>query len=110
MRDVTAELKALKLYGMASSYAELLEAGDSAGLQSSRWLIQHLLAAESTERHLRSIRYQLSAARFPVHRDLRGFDFTHGKVDERLINELANLAFTEKAHNVVFIGGPGTAC
>ncbi len=108
MRDVTAELKALKLYGMASSYAELLEAGDSAGLQSSRWLIQHLLAAESTERHLRSIRYQLSAARFPVHRDLRGFDFTQGKVDAHLINELANLAFTEKAHNVVFIGGPGT--
>ncbi|MBI2729134.1 MAG: ATP-binding protein, partial [Polaromonas sp.] len=93
---------------MASSYAELLEAGGSAGLQSSRWLIQHLLAAESTGRHLRSIRYQLSAARFPVHRDLRGFGFTQGKAAARLGNELANLAFTEKAHNVVFTGAPGT--
>ncbi len=43
-----------------------------------------------------------------MHRDLRGSDFTHAKVDERLVKELADLSFTEKTHNVVFIGGPGT--
>ena len=108
MRDVIAELKALKLYGMASSYAELLAQGEGYGLQTSQWLIEHLLAAESTERGLRSIRYQSSAARFPVHRDLHGFDFTQTKIDERLVWQLGSSAFTEKAHNVVFIGGPGT--
>jgi DNA replication protein DnaC len=39
---------------------------------------------------------------------LAGFDFSQAKVDERLIRELADLSFTEAAHNVVFIGGTGT--
>ena len=82
--------------------------GDSAGLQTSRWLIEHLLQAEHTDRHVRSISYQLHSAKFPVHRDLAGFDFGQSKVDRSLIMELATLAFTEEAHNVVFVGGTGT--
>jgi hypothetical protein len=57
---------------------------------------------------MRSIRYQMHSAKFPVHRDLAGFDFESIKVDQGLIDELATLAFTEQAHNVVFIGGTGT--
>lgn len=38
-----------------------------------------LLAAEGTEREVRSIAYQMIAARFPAHRDLSGFDFTQSK-------------------------------
>ncbi len=57
---------------------------------------------------MRSVHYQLHSAKFPVHRDLAGFDFTQSKVEESLIDELATLAFTEQAHNVVFIGGTGT--
>lgn len=108
MRDVVAELKALKLHGMASSYAELLAQGESAGIQTSRWLIEQLLSAETTDRAIRSISYQMSAARFPIHRDLGSFDFTESAVDERLVCQLANLSFADGAHNVVFIGGPGT--
>ncbi len=108
MRDIADELKGLRLYGMSGAWAELSAQGDSAALQSSRWLLEHLLQAEHGDRHVRSIDYQMHAARFPVHRDLAGFDFEQSKVDKSLIEELATLAFTEHAHNVVFIGGTGT--
>ncbi|HEX8962723.1 MAG TPA: IS21-like element helper ATPase IstB [Rhodocyclaceae bacterium] len=108
MRDVLAELKGLRLYGMANAWDEIAAGGDSEALQSSRWLVEHLLQAEQSDRHLRSIHYQMHTAKFPVHRDLAGFDFEQSKVDRGLIDELATLAFTEQAHNVVLIGGTGT--
>ena len=108
MREIAAELKALRLYGMAGAWSELTELGGQARVEGALWLIEHLLDAEGTDRVMRSIRYQMTAARFPIHRDLAGFDFDHSCVDRRLINELATLSFTEKAHNVVLIGGPGT--
>lgn len=45
-RDVTVELKALRLHGMAGAWADLVEQGTNAGVDSSRWLIEHLLQAE----------------------------------------------------------------
>ena len=108
MRDVSAELKELRLHGMAAAWADLVAQGTLASLESSRWLIEHLLEVERSERAMRSISYQMSAAKFPVHRDLAGFDFEHSPVERALIDQLADLSFTEGAHNVVFIGGPGT--
>ncbi len=108
MRDIAAELKELRLYGMTGAWEEIAAQGNTAGLQSARWLIEHLLASEHTDRAMRSIRYQLQTAKFPIHRDLAGFDFAQSRVDQRLIAELAAMSFTEAAHNVVFIGGTGT--
>ena len=108
MRDVTTELKALRLHGMAVAWADLVAQGAGAGVDGARWLIEHLLQAESTDRAMRSVSYQMSAARFPAHRDLAGFDFESSNVDRALIEQLADLSFTEAAHNAVFIGGPGT--
>lgn len=108
MRDVAAELKSLRLNGMMSAWEEIAADGSSVGLQTSRWLIEHLLQAEHTDRHIRSIKNQMHSARFPVHRDLAGFEFEQSKVDRSLINELAGMSFTEQAHNVVLIGGTGT--
>ncbi|HUW00585.1 MAG TPA: IS21-like element helper ATPase IstB [Gallionella sp.] len=108
MRDVAAELKSLRLYGMMSAWEEVAADSNSAGMQTSRWLIEHLLQAEHTDRHMRSISYQMHSARFPVHRDLAGFEFEQSKVDRGLIDELAGMSFTEQAHNVVLIGGTGT--
>ena len=105
MREVADELKALRLDGMVSAWSDLEAQGT---VQSSRWLITHLLEAEQTDRAMRSISYQLKAARFPVHRDLAGFDFAQSKIDQHLITELSDLAFTEVAHHVVFMGGTGT--
>jgi DNA replication protein DnaC len=108
MRDVAVELKALRLYGMVGAWEDIASQGGSASIESSRWLIEHLLDAEQTNRAMRSISHQMLTAKFPVHRDLAGFDFEHSKVDAALITELATLSFTEAAHNVVFIGGTGT--
>ena len=107
MRELMSEFKELRLHGMAGAWEELAANGGT-GIETSRWLIEHLLQAEHTDRVMRSISYQMHAARFPVHRDLAGFDFAQAKVDEKLIRQLADLSFTEEAHNVVFIGGTGT--
>jgi len=93
---------------MASAWCDLQEQGPASGLEASRWLVEHLLQAESTDRAMRSVQYQMTSARFPVHRDLAGFDFDASPVDQKLIQQLATLEFTEAAHNAVMVGGPGT--
>lgn len=106
--DVQAQLKALRLNGMAAAWADLTEQGGDATLASSRWLVEHLLQAEDADRAMRSIAHQMKSARFPMHRDLAGFDFAVSQVDQRLIQKLADLSFTQDAQNVVLVGGPGT--
>lgn len=69
MTEIAPQLKALRLHGMAQRYADLAAQG-SPDLNSAAHLIQCLLEAEVTDRHVRSIRYQMSVARFPLHRDL----------------------------------------
>ena len=56
---------------------------------------------------MRSVKYQINAARFPLHRDLAGFDFACSKVDKALVKQQASLAFTDTAQNTVLIGGRG---
>ncbi|MFA7282668.1 MAG: IS21-like element helper ATPase IstB [Sterolibacterium sp.] len=107
MRDVTAELKELRLHGMASAWADLMAQGTSA-TASSKWLVEHLLQQEHGDRAMRSVSHQMKMAKFPVHRDLAGFDFEASSADQHLIKELATLSFTDTAQNAVFIGGPGT--
>ena len=107
-RDIQAELKSLRLSGMAMAWADLVEQGGNAELGAARWLIEHLLQAEAVNRHMRSIAHQTKAARFPVHRDLAGFNFEASQVDRALVHKLADLSFTQDAQNVVLIGGPGT--
>ena len=110
MRDITSDLKALRLHGMASTWAEMLESeGDgSLSVQTTRPVLARLLEAEHTDRGMRSIAHQMAQARFPAHRDLAGFDFDSARVDRLLVEALATLEFTDAAHNVVLIGGPGT--
>ena len=107
MRDVATELKELRLHGMVSAWTDLMAQGETS-TASSRWLIEHLLQAEHTDRAMRSVSHQMNAAKFPIHRDLAGFDFDSSKVDAQLVKQLATLEFTDTAQNAVFIGGPGT--
>ncbi len=107
--DVLLELKALRLHGMAGAWADLIEQGGNAGIETSRWLIEHLLQAEGVDRAMRSVSHQMSAAKFPVHRDLAGFDFEVSPVDRKLVTQLAACEFTVAAHNAVLVGGPDHA-
>jgi DNA replication protein DnaC len=109
--DIAKELKELRLHGMAGAWEELTThegRQTDVGVQTSRWLIEHMLQAEHTQRAMTSIRHQMKVARFPLHRDLAGFDFCASKVDKKLVNQLSTLAFTDTAQNAVLIGGPGT--
>lgn len=62
MRDVAVELKRLRLHGMAGAWGDLLEQGRSAGLDSARWLVEHLLQAEGTDRAMRLVSRQTCPA------------------------------------------------
>ena len=108
MSEIINQLKALKLHGMAEAYAELLRQGVSAAMQMEEGLIKHLIEAESTDRDIRSIGYQMASARFPIHRGLADFDFSQAKVDASLIKQLASFDFAQAAQNVVLVGGTGT--
>ncbi|AOE86103.1 IS21-like element helper ATPase IstB [Pseudomonas sp. TCU-HL1] len=107
MRDLTDELKGLRLHGMANAWAELAAQGEST-TASSKWLLEHLLEQEHADRAVRSVSHQMNMAKLPLHRDLAGFDFSASSADARLVKELSSLTFTDTAQNVVFIGGPGT--
>jgi len=100
-------LRSLKLFGMAETVAELA-AQSSPAFQQAQSILSNLLQAEVAERDVRSINYQMKAARFPAYRDLTGFDFSHSSVDEALIRVLHRGEFINDAQNVVLVGGPGT--
>jgi DNA replication protein DnaC len=105
--EIVNRLKALKLHGMASNWSELVARCRHSALDPEA-RVEQLLDAEGAERQVRSIGYQMKAARFPAHRDLAGFDFADTPIDEALVRKLHTTEFTDAAHNVVFIGGPGT--
>jgi DNA replication protein DnaC len=100
-------LRTLKLFGMADTIAHLAEQA-SPVYQQALPVLDTLLKAEVAEREVRSINYQMTAARFPAYRDLAGFEFTDSQVDEALIRALHRCEFIDDAQNVVFVGGPGT--
>ncbi|MDX6655020.1 MAG: hypothetical protein QOH18_2225, partial [Solirubrobacterales bacterium] len=72
--DRLAQLNALHLYGMAAAWSELLAEGPRRPVQPEAWL-DRLIDAELADPQVRSLRYQLKAARFPAHRDLTGIDW-----------------------------------
>ena len=105
--DTLATLKALRLYGMAQAFDELVHQGGPQ-YQAALPLMNLLLKAEAAERQVRSIKHQLKTARFPHYRDLSTFDFGQASVDEALIRQLHRGDFLTQRHNLVFVGGPGT--
>lgn len=100
-------LRSLKMYGMAQAVGDLMEQGSPA-FEAAVPIISQLLKAETAEREVRSIAYQIKAARFPAYKDLTGFDFTSSEVNEALVRQLHRCEFIDNADNVVFVGGPGT--
>jgi hypothetical protein len=72
--DLLTQLKTLHLHGMAEACAEIQAEAPRQPQLSSERLLRRLLQAETTDRQARSLRYQLHAAKFPIHRDLVNFD------------------------------------
>ncbi len=100
-------MRSLKLHGMAQAITELAQQQGPAFKQAAP-VLEDLLKAEVAEREVRSINYQMKAAKFPAYRDLVGFMFKDSSVDVSLIKSLHRCEFIQESHNIVFIGGPGT--
>ena len=107
---MVATLKSLKLFGMAHAVAELAAQGAPA-FDAAQSMLGQLLKAETAEREVRSVGYQMKVARFPAYRDLAGFNFSHSEVNEALVRQLHRCEFLEQAHNVVLVGKrPANTC
>ena len=105
--DRSAQLKALHLYGMASGWLELQAEAPRQPSRPEVWL-DRLIEAEQADRQVRSLRYQLKTARFPIHRDLSSFEWKESPLDQGQIQQLASSAFMDSAHNLILVGGTGT--
>ena len=105
--DYATSLKGLQLYGMATAWAELQASIPKQAHRPETWMAR-LLEAEQTDRQLKSLRYQLKAARFPIHRDLTGIDWTETPLSQAAVEQLASAGFMETAHNLILVGGTGT--
>ena len=104
---VVVMLRSLKMYGMAQAAGDLIEQGAPA-FEAAVPTLSQLLKAEVAEREVRSIAYQIKAARFPAYKDLAGFDFASSEANEAMVRQLHRCEFIVGADNVVLIGGPGT--
>jgi DNA replication protein DnaC len=107
IENLVAQLKALNLFGMATALAEI-QAESPRRTLTPEGCLQRLIAAEKTARHARSLRYQLTAAKFPIHRDLLGFVGEESPLPQAQIQQLASAAFMEHAHNLILVGGTGS--
>lgn len=105
--DNLSQLKALNLSGMATALAEIQAEAPRLALTPDGYL-HRLIDAEIAYRQARSLRYQLSAAKFPIHRDLIGFVWQESPLPQAQIEQLASAAFMEEAHNLILVGGAGT--
>ncbi len=105
--NLIESLRELRLHGMVAVYDEAVTQGIRRN-NSVQEILMTLCQAEAAERTARSIRYQLSIAKFPIHKNLDTFSFSEAQVNEKLIRDLYTADFLEEPRNLVFIGGTGT--
>ena len=97
--DIAASLKGLSLHGMASAWPELLGIARLKSLDHEA-LLHQLIKAEGAHREVRSMAYQMRAARFPHHRDLAGFAFDQAQVDEALVRQTISTESVDFRHSI----------
>ena len=72
MNKLVDQLTVLKLHGMALAITELLAAKTPPSLVAG---LKQLIEAETVERDVRRIRYQMTMAKFPHHKDFATFEY-----------------------------------
>jgi len=109
MRNKIQQLLAdLRLKGIAQTLDRELDMADKKGTSVSE-VIYRLLMEEHKYRQERSLEYRIKGAKMPLDWTLKTFPFDKQPgVRKHQIQSLAELAFVEKAENIVFIGNPGT--
>ena len=105
MNALVDGLVTLRLHGMAGCAHDLLAARTPLSLTTA---LKQLIEAETVERRVRSIQYQMRIARFPHHKDFATFDYGASAVKQTEIKQLCTGQFTQDAHNLILVGGTGT--
>ena len=105
--NLLAAMGTLGLYGMKASFDELIASGIKQRATPEKILLE-LLTAEVAERRVRSIRYRMGQARFPVDKDLDLFDFAQSPVNEPQIRRLYEGSFLAETSNIILVGGTGS--
>lgn len=97
----------LKLPTFAQNYEQYAQ--DASRGDSTH--VQYLLAlceAEMAQRKVNRIERAIAGAKFPVIKDLSGFDFQQvGGISKARVLDLAQGGYIEKAETIVLIGNPG---
>jgi len=104
MSQIIAQLKALRLHGMAATWAELHET-DPGQIEVWRRLLDKMLRAEAAERAARSISNQMAAARFPVQkaqRRARRIATSMLRLNLVILDELGYLPFSQAGRALLF--------
>jgi len=108
LRDKLLEaMGSLNLYGMKAVFDEVLSAGIRSRATPEKILLD-LLEAEIAERRVRSIRYRMGLAKFPVDKDLDRFVFEDSPVNETLVRSLYEGRFLADKSNIILVGGTGS--
>lgn len=107
INEATVRLQALGLHGMTQAWQELQAQSSRQQMSISVWL-ERLLDAEQADRNAKRLKYQLSSARFPTHRELSTINWQETPVNQDRMQQLAQATFTDTAHNLILVGGTGT--
>ena len=108
LRDRLMEaIKILGLYGMKATFDEILAAGIKSRATPDK-IFCDLLEAEMAERKVRSIRYRMSLAKFPIDKALDQFNFMESPVNEMQVRHIHDGVFLSDHTNVIMVGGTGT--
>jgi len=95
-----------KLPAMFENYQTLANQAAKESLSFSEYLLM-LLQSESRQRALRGKAMTLKTAGFPVVKTLDQFDYKSSSLNRSQLNELATLAFVERAENILLLGPSG---
>jgi len=105
MNNLIEQLISLKLHGMAQVTTDLLADKNVPSLLTA---LPKMIEAERGDREVRRIQYQMSAAKFPHHKDFATFDYQASAIDKTIIEPLCTGQFAKQAHNLILVGGTGT--
>ncbi len=103
----TEVLESLKLKGITTGLDEAVNNATTENISHLDFL-KDLLVSEVNYRNKRRLQRNLSAAHFPVIKDLESFDFSRiGGISSEQINNLQNFRWIDQHENLMFFGPPG---
>src|SRR6201989_602523 len=105
--EILATMSELKLYGMKAAFDEIIATAVKRQHEPQR-IVGDLLAAEISEKQVRSIKYQIAIAKLPLAKDIDDFTFSGTPINETLVRDLIGGNFLAHQRNVVLVGGTGT--